>query len=271
MNTCVISGGGPKGSFAVGVLCALEERGLRIDRYYGTSTGALISPFARLGKLDFLKQTYLTVTPKEIYGKRKWWQLPFSPGLYNMDPMRSIIEANLSEEEFLKLDGVCVTTYNLNAGRIRYWQPEDCTREEFIDAMIASASIPIVSDPVTIQGDRHVDGGVRDIAPLRFINSEDKVLIISMGSPMERKENIRGVHEIAQRVLDGMTAEILENDLESTRRLEGYSITHMGRFCHIKLDVAYVKGQNWTLEDMQRQYSHGFQKGMVANLEIFGL
>ena len=45
------------------------------------------------------------------------------------------------------------------------------TRERFIDAMIASASVPVIMEPTIIDGQVCYDGGVRDLLPFtRAIN-----------------------------------------------------------------------------------------------------
>ena len=52
-NALVISGGGAKGSFAVGVLkyILLNKPEIKFDIICGTSTGALITPYAALGNV----------------------------------------------------------------------------------------------------------------------------------------------------------------------------------------------------------------------------
>jgi NTE family protein len=60
----VISGGGCKGAFAVGVLKNLATNfpDITFDIFIGTSTGSLIVPFASLGRIDILEQLYTSIT-----------------------------------------------------------------------------------------------------------------------------------------------------------------------------------------------------------------
>lgn len=70
----VISGGGSKGSFAVGVAEHLVGTlGLDFDIYAGTSTGALITPMlAAMGRaaLPVLRNEYTTVRTPDILRQR---------------------------------------------------------------------------------------------------------------------------------------------------------------------------------------------------------
>ena len=70
-RTLVISGGGCKGAFAVGVIRNLAANfpDISFDIFVGTSTGSLIAPFASLGELDILEQLYTTITTDNIITK----------------------------------------------------------------------------------------------------------------------------------------------------------------------------------------------------------
>ncbi len=67
----VISGGGSKGAFAVGVLKAVFQHnpGLTFDMLIGTSTGALIAPLATPDSIALLEQLYTTVTTDNVIEK----------------------------------------------------------------------------------------------------------------------------------------------------------------------------------------------------------
>ena len=81
----VISGGGSKGAFAVGVYKYLVTTfDLDFDVLVGTSTGSLIVPLAELGKTEMLEKLYTTqktenIVIKDNIGSRHqqrfplWW------------------------------------------------------------------------------------------------------------------------------------------------------------------------------------------------------
>jgi predicted acylesterase/phospholipase RssA len=70
MKALVISGGGSKGAFAVGVLKYLIGiKGQQYSYIAGTSTGALMAPLAATGEIDKLEDIYTTRNTRDILVK----------------------------------------------------------------------------------------------------------------------------------------------------------------------------------------------------------
>src|SRR5437867_7599428 len=112
----VFSGGGAKGAFGVGVLCEIARREptLRWDVVSGTSTGALIAPFAALAlddalALDELRTLYRNARKRRIVATN------FGPlgilkalrdvpeGVYNLDPLGELIDRHLGPDRLRRL------------------------------------------------------------------------------------------------------------------------------------------------------------------------
>lgn len=179
----VISGGGSKGAFAVGVVRRLHERfrtGGWFDVVAGTSTGALIAPLAALGAspaygqeaMSRLEEEYTTVTTRDILERQSVLELIGRQDcLYESDPLRERIEAVLSPEWFRWLQSPaapsCSVVYcNYQTGqKIEVSAKGDLSRADFIAAIMASASVPVVMEATTIGGQVCYDGGVRDLLP----------------------------------------------------------------------------------------------------------
>lgn len=64
----VVSGGGSKGAFAVGVIKYLTENrpDIKFDTFCGTSTGSLMLPLVALGEMALLEELYTTKTTQDI-------------------------------------------------------------------------------------------------------------------------------------------------------------------------------------------------------------
>ena len=185
-NYLALSGGGDDGAFGAGLLVGWTKQGSRpaFNLVTGISTGALIAPFAYLGK-DYdamLESVYTSIQPKDVYTVRGILSAVFSDGLADSAPLYQLISRYV-DENFLKkiadeynTNGrwLLIGTTNIDAGQPVIWNmgriasiasPE--ALELFRRIMLASASIPGAFPPVMFDflldgqafQEMHVDGG----------------------------------------------------------------------------------------------------------------
>ncbi len=185
-NYLALSGGGDDGAFGAGLLVGWSKQGSRpnFNLVTGISTGALIAPFAYLGKEydPVLQQVYTTINPKDVYVQRGILSGIFSDGLADSTPLYQLISRYV-DANFLKkiayeysTNGrwLLIGTTNIDAGLPVIWNmggiagigtPE--ALELFRRIMLASASIPGAFSPVMFDflvdsqafQEMHVDGG----------------------------------------------------------------------------------------------------------------
>lgn len=105
--------------------------------------------------------------------------------------MKSCLKAKTFEE--LKIP-LYVTATDLNNGKAVYF-----SKGELLDPVIASASIPVLFQPVRINNICYVDGGVHDNLPLLPIENKCDFLIGSFVNPVGYMEKISGLINIAER------------------------------------------------------------------------
>ncbi|HXI21400.1 MAG TPA: patatin-like phospholipase family protein, partial [Gemmatimonadales bacterium] len=98
----VLSGGGAKGAFAVGVLQELLPRLKQLGRspsiFASTSTGSFISPLALTGRLDQLALFYTSLSTDQVLALRTPGQLFSYPALADPGPIRNIVAQNLTDQ-----------------------------------------------------------------------------------------------------------------------------------------------------------------------------
>ena len=235
----VISGGGAKGAFAVGVVKYLFEA-YRNDGWFqitgGTSTGALIAPLAalmakdddtRLKALKTLITNYTTVSTSDILDKQNLLDLIVGrlDCLYESDPLNDLIHKTLKPEWFDWLQQPeapdCYVVYvNYQNGQKVTVSPKDqgINREQFIAAMRASASVPVVMEATKINGDVCYDGGVRDLLPFGKaikLGAESIVPVFLDPEEFGRTERkFKRIDKVLLRTLSILVDETGRNDFE---------------------------------------------------------
>jgi len=199
----VLSGGGARGFAHLGLIQALNEAGIYPDVISGTSAGAIVGVLYADGH-----------TPKEILkllnsGSRLDFMRPTLPreGLLQIGGIMKILKTSLSAKNFEELKiPLYVAATDLNHGKSVYF-----SEGELLDPVMASASIPVLFQPIVINNNCFVDGGVMDNLPLLPIENKCKVLIGSFVNPVGFVEKINGLINIAERTfMLSMSKDIIE-------------------------------------------------------------
>ena len=187
----VLSGGGARGFAHLGLIQALNDSGIFPDIISGTSAGALAGVLYADG-----------YTPKEILhlmnsGSRLDFMRPTLPreGLLQIGGIIKILKSSLRAKTFEELKiPLYVTATDLNNGKAEYF-----SEGSLLDPVIASASIPVLFQPVMINDIYYVDGGVLDNLPLKPIENRCRFLIGSFVNPVGYMEKCSGLINIAER------------------------------------------------------------------------
>lgn len=199
----VLSGGGARGFAHLGVIEALIETGLSPDVISGTSAGALVGVMYADG-----------YSPREIVKIMSWanrfdFMRPALPreGLLQMNGVIKVLRTSLRAERFCDLKiPLFVAATDLNNGKAVYF-----SEGELFAPVMASASIPVLFQPVKIGEISYVDGGVLDNMPIRPIEENCNLLIGSFVNPVARLEKISGLINIAERTfLLSMSKDVIE-------------------------------------------------------------
>ena len=168
----VLSGGGARGAIHLGVLKAFDENGIKIEAISGSSIGAIIGSLYCAG-----------VSPLEIKSiiRSKKFASVFhlswnKKGLLTMTRLRKTLSQFIPINDFksLKTPFYCCIS-NLDTGNYEIVSSGDLGL-----AVSASASIPILFEPVEINGYHYVDGGLFNNLPVEPLQ--------------EKYKNVVGVH-----------------------------------------------------------------------------
>jgi NTE family protein len=162
----------------VGVLKQLEKLGIRADVTYGTSVGALnATGYAYVG-VRGIEKVWLNIRSKRDILKFQWGTLLLkTKGVYSTAPLRKLVDGIVTDNPQYAMPHVCFT--NLETGAIEYKSPLRPLEGSlsFVDAVIASASMPMAMNPVK---NVYVDGGVREVTPLKraIMDGVDEIYVL---------------------------------------------------------------------------------------------
>jgi NTE family protein len=199
----VLSGGGARGFAHLGVIQALNEYGIFPDVICGTSAGAIAGALYADG---YSPGEILKITNSN---RRLHYVRPTVPkeGLLQIGGVARILRDNLRAKTFEELKiPLFITATDLNNGRVDYF-----SSGELLNAIIASASIPVLFKPVIIDNKHYVDGGVLDNLPVKPIENNCRFIIGSFVNPTGYEENLTNLINIAERTfLLSMSKEVIE-------------------------------------------------------------
>jgi len=222
----VLTGGGVKGAFQVGALYhLLVDLGKEFDIITGISVGALNGSFLAQYNKEDLKQAivdlwdlWLIIDNDRI---RKSWK-PFGfihylweKSLYNSSPLENLIDEHLDLEKLKNSNIILnVGAQAVGSGVYRKFCGKDSTIK---DAVKASAAFPVFLKAVEIEGDLYVDGGVKEVAPLRHAIGlgAEHITIINTGPLDSITVNPRDISfiEYPMRMIELQGDEIVKDDL----------------------------------------------------------
>lgn len=237
----IISGGGSKGAWAVGVLDHLvNTKQLAFDIVAGTSTGALMAPLALLGDVATLKHLYTTVTTPDILTERNVLDSILNyPSIYDSTPLWHLLNDTVTQARFDAVvqsgKQLLIAAINLRSGGVVYFHTKADprlgnvdgtavhvqTRDELACAIMASANEPVFTQPVDVRvaaapGGQYTDGGVRNVLPVEpaLLLGADEVYTIALSAEKdEDPSRFDSVVPILVRTINIFCMEIAHKDL----------------------------------------------------------
>ncbi len=158
----VLSGGGARGIAHLGVLQALEEKRGRPAIISGTSSGALIGALYASGKSP---SEILTLIKSHAHSNLA--AALFLPGgLFSSKGLQNLLETIIPIDNFEALSiPLFVTATDLISGTVIR-----CHKGKLHAALLGSAAIPGVFNPVPLDSYMLADGGIMDNLPVKCIH-----------------------------------------------------------------------------------------------------
>ncbi len=174
----VLSGGGARGFAHLGILHFLDELGIKPHALSGTSAGAIVGSLyaAGISPVDILA----LMKKNSLFG---WSNLSWKKaGFFSMDTLRRLLAERIGRDDFASLGmKLFVTSTDLTSGKYVIF-----SEGPLFQAVVASASIPVIFEPVLIGESYLVDGGLLNNFPTEPLEQECEFII---GSHVNKMEN----------------------------------------------------------------------------------
>jgi len=242
-SALVLTGGGNRGAIQAGAVLALFEQGYRPDLIIGVSVGAingaLLSFYPTIFGVHRMLDIWRGLDGHELFGTGSLaWRglaaLVFGrSAAYSNRGLRDLLLQRLPSHRFSDtvVPFVAVAT-NLETGA-----PVHINDGDLIQAVLASASIPVYLPPVRVDGQPLVDGAIADPVPVQgaLDAGATQVVVVEPGHACDCPKVYDNAASVFSQSIAIMARGILAAELDAA---EGSAdIVHLGLTCHADIPM----------------------------------
>lgn len=200
MKALVLSGGGSKGSYQIGVWKALKKLNIKFDIVTGTSAGAIngalitqnsyfkaIKIWKNLNFNNIFGDNFkIDSNEKEVLNLYKTFTKNFiSNGGTDVEELQNLINKTLNKKKFYASKiNYGLVTFNLSTKKPLLIEKKDIPEDKLGDYILASASCFPAFKRKTIDGEDYIDGGYYDNIPVNLAidMGADEVIIVDLNA-----------------------------------------------------------------------------------------
>jgi NTE family protein len=187
-----LSGGGARGFAHLGVLQALDELGIEINEISGTSAGSIAAAFYASG---YSPQKAVEAIGNTNLFKIIWPAFSLS-GLINMTKSEEVFKKFFADDSFSKTKiPLKIVATNLNEGKKHVF-----SSGSLVKAMMASSCIPFIFDPVRIDDQAYIDGGIVNNLPSEVLRESCDIVIGVNVAPIVKEDDLGGPKKMIERI-----------------------------------------------------------------------
>ena len=269
----VLEGGAMRGLFTSGILDVMMEAGIEPDGLIGVSAGAAF------GCNYKSRQPGRAIRYNKRYARDKrycsWLSWLKTGDLYNAEfgyhiipKIYDVFDDKAFEQNPMEFYAVCT---DVETGLPVYKKLEESTHLTY-DWIRASASMPLASKVVELEGMKVLDGGVADSIPLKFFESigyDRNVVILTQPEGYVKEHNrLMPLMRIALKKYPKMIEALDQRHIMYNRQLEYVRQAEQEGRCIVirpddKLPIGHISHDP---EQMQRVYEQGRDMGF-RNIE----
>lgn len=198
MRAVVLSGGGSKGSYQIGVWKALRKLKIKYDIVTGTSVGALNGALMVQNKFHKAYKLWKEINMSTLFGedvqnpktKKELVKIYrtnfFKNGGMEVVELQNLIDKNINKNTFFKSKiNYGLVTINLSGKKALQLEKNKIKQEKLSDYLIASASCYPAFQTKDIDGKKYIDGGMFDNLPINLAVKlgADEIIAVDLCAP----------------------------------------------------------------------------------------
>jgi len=244
----VLSGGGARGGAHLGMIQMMERHNIPIDGIVGTSMGSFIGGLYASGMssseierelttMDWTKVITFDYDRREIPFRRKVLQRDFpgkakmgvnqhaevvlGTGLFKRQTMLGFLKRKTYHVSNLKNFDELRIPFRSVASRLEDGHTRILRDGSLAESIYASLAIPGGFDPITINGEVLVDGGVADNLPVDVMLAEmdmDYIVVVDISTPYDEHEKFDNYLAVMGQLINILMRKNVEDTVE---RMEG--------------------------------------------------
>lgn len=235
-----LSGGGVRGIAHLGVLKALNEKGIFPTKVSGTSAGAIAGAMYCHG---YAPEEIKDIIVKTNYFKFMRPAISWT-GILKMDIVESLYQKYLPDNDFASLKiPLSVAATDIKRGKVVYF-----SEGSLIKALMASSCIPGMFDPIAIGDNYFVDGGVLNNLPVEPLDGFCDVIIGVNCNQLPELHNIKNIKNLIERsVIMSMNYNVYSRKSKCDFFIEPPGLARFGVFDIKKANEIFEAGYQETL------------------------
>ena len=198
MKAIVLSGGGSKGSYQIGVWKALKKLHIKYDIVTGTSVGALNGALMTQKSYRKAIKLWKNINLKTLFGEEaientsnlkllKMYKDNFiKNGGMDVENLQNVINKNININKFFKSNiNYGLITFNLSKRKPLKLTKKKIPKDKLTDYLMASASCYPAFKKKEIDNKNYIDGGVYDNLPINLALElgADEIISIDLKAP----------------------------------------------------------------------------------------
>lgn len=198
MKAIVLSGGGSKGSYQIGVWKALKKLHIKYDIVTGTSVGALNGALMTQNSYFKAVKLWKHINLKTLFGDdaiesendlevlKMYKDNFFKNGGMNPKDLEQLIDKSINKKKFFSSKiNYALITFDLSDKKPLKLEKKDIEQNKLTDYLMASASCYPAFKQKEIDNKKYIDGGIYDNLPINLAIDlgADEIICVDLKAP----------------------------------------------------------------------------------------